>query len=83
MALNKKKMQFCFNKMALHPTSVMRYKMPECQISSLVDWKRETNTVSLMKPRPLITGFFSVVIYTRPTLHNAENLRFTSYAREN
>jgi hypothetical protein len=58
MAMNKK-MQFCFNKMALYPTSVMGYMMPlksDFLISGLEE--SQTKTMAPMKPRPHTNGLF-------------------------
>ena len=72
-----------FNKMALHPTAVMRYKFP--WMSDLLIGGLEKTNQQHGPPQTQTSHHlhFSVVICTKLSLHNREYLRFMSPTREN
>ena len=72
-----------FNKMALHPTAVMRYKfpwMPELRIGGMEETDQQHGPPQTQTSHHL---YFSVVICAKLSLHNREYLRFISPTREN
>ena len=72
-----------FNKMALHPTSVMRYKFPwtsDFLIGGLEETDQQHGPPETQTSHHL---HFSVVICTKLSLHNRKYLRFKSPTIEN
>ena len=72
-----------FNKMALHPTAVMRYKFPwnsDLLIGGLDETDQQHGPSQTQTSHHLR---FCVVICAKISIHNRECLRFTSPKREN